>query len=128
MAENLWGDLPGPDSLRTPSTMLKEQAAQLASLTDNVLEGRLRQEHMSGGKTMIHFYIAVPILDNYQYQVLTILHDPIVIYPMQITDETLGKKYPAEDEDSFKTIVTTILQNPELRRVIAAIRRQAAEH
>ncbi len=39
--ESLWGELPESASLRTPVSILKEQASELKKLTNGLLEGRV---------------------------------------------------------------------------------------
>ena len=60
-SDNLWGDLPLTKQLRTPSTILREQAAILESETDGLLIGRVGRQ--TRGETFdLLFNIVAPSL------------------------------------------------------------------
>jgi hypothetical protein len=44
MAENLWGTLPTGENVRTPHSILLEQANLLTQQTEGILVGRVRRE------------------------------------------------------------------------------------
>jgi hypothetical protein len=39
--KNLWGELPKPETIRTPYTILKEQASILSEITNGLLIGEV---------------------------------------------------------------------------------------
>jgi len=70
-------------------TILKEQATFLSGATDNLLEGRVKHSQ-SGDVILVDFFIGVPVMDNYEYHGLRVQHEPVMIYPMTVTDQTLN--------------------------------------
>src|SRR5881296_859505 len=83
MATNvdLWGEIQPPD-VRTPVSILREQAALLGQKTKNLVEASV--ETTSSGGTFYHtFKLVAPALDNYTYQLFRIRHG-IQLYPVYV--------------------------------------------
>ena len=76
--KNLWGELPSAEGIRTPVSLLREQASILGEKTNKFLEGTvsLRQQFESYDIDRTHpklaatLSIVVPSLDGYQVTIL----------------------------------------------------------
>ena len=125
--QNLWGELPNVDDVRTPTTILKEQAAQLSAATKAVLRGRAAVTQSSGW-FLLQLRIVAPVLDNYEYTVLDVAHgvDP---YPLTLTP--IWNKNRREGgvrcntEVEFLEAVAAVLQDDRTRRVVGALLAQS---
>ncbi|GEM_PF-572065 len=66
--KNLWGDIPHTDDLRTPYTLLKEQASLLIELTKGLLIGEIERSQYysddSDTKTALGFRAPLPSLGS----------------------------------------------------------------
>jgi len=124
--EDLWGELPNADSTVKPSTLLREQASLLASKTSNVLEGVVNE--FNTGTTSVlgfSFLIRCPAMDNYTFQVLSLTHDLLNIFPVSVRDKVGAARYEATDENELRRILKEIFTSNEVRRIIAALLREA---
>ncbi len=124
MAENLWGDLPGAEDVKTPLAFLREQAEQLSSLSTGVLEGTVKSSTDFLGRFLHELSIVVPALGGYRYSVVTVRHD-LELYPLTVIRE--GDEIRAEDADDYVDILRTVLSSDAVRRVIAALLAQSNE-
>ncbi len=123
MPNNLWGDLPAAESLRTPLHMLKEQASILTKLTNGVLEGHVSTTR-SGRKLDHTLAIIAPALQGYVYLVVTVNHD-IAIYPIRIHDDVEGRTFEVKDEAGFTQVIGDILSSQKVKSVIAGLLAQS---
>lgn len=142
--KNLWGELPNPETIRTPYTILKEQASILSEITNGLLIGEVinNQKDEFFVKTL---RIKAPSLNNYTYSVVEVQH-LIKLYPVFVKNLTsdpitkatdlidslrvnLGhsslledpgyKKYSSEEE--FENALGQILSSQEVKRVISSL-------
>ena len=92
MAKNLWGDLSSLATVRTPKTLLEEQANVLTEATAGLLMGRVydlaplgRDPRVSlsddRAKFRYDFDVLVPALNNYRYTILSVYY-PLELYPL----------------------------------------------
>ncbi|HEY9668988.1 MAG TPA: hypothetical protein V6C91_19415 [Coleofasciculaceae cyanobacterium] len=142
--KNLWGELPKPETIRTPYTILKEQASILSEITNGLLIGEVINN--SKDKFFVNILrIKAPSLNNYTYSVVEVQHT-IKLYPVFVknfnsdpitnaTDlidslridlrhpgllEDQGyKKYSSEKE--FENALGQILSSQEVKQVISAL-------
>ena len=77
---DLWGDI-APSAVRTPASILREQASLLGAKTKNTIEGQV-ETWTSGSKLYHSFNLVVPALDNYSYELFKISHG----FPNLLTD------------------------------------------
>lgn len=120
MAKNLWGSLPNVEKLRTPHTVLQEQASLLAELTGGLLLGQVHRDQ-AASSFKLTLRINAPALNNYSYTVLKVSH-PIELYPLHVDNETRAsatKKCNTEEE--FEQVLGSILASNEVQRVIAGL-------
>ncbi len=119
--KNLWGPLPESVEVRTPTQILKEQAAALENMTRGGLQGRVRVGTEPDGNFVLDLDIVAPALGNYSYNVFRASHG-ISIYPVTITPS--GKSYrwvECPDEESFEKALGERLASEDVRRAIATL-------
>lgn len=147
--KNLWGDLPNTETIRTPYTILKEQASILNEITAGLLIGEVIHNQKDKFFVMI-LRIKVPSLNNYTYSVVEVQHS-IQLYPvfvnnlasdnfnnleknlmkaannplMSILDyggrlENQGYR-KCFSEEEFEKALAAILSSSEVKRVISAL-------
>ncbi|MBW4514016.1 MAG: hypothetical protein KME11_02170 [Timaviella obliquedivisa GSE-PSE-MK23-08B] len=118
--KSLWGDLSKPDIVRTPFTILKEQAAILSEATDGLLVGDVRRIQ-NQEKQNIELRVVAPSLDNYRYSILSVIHD-IKLYPLSLNNlanDTYHRQ--CDSEEAFEQALGEILSSPEVRKVISTL-------
>lgn len=125
MSDDLWGDLPEADQTKKPADILREQAALLSQKTKNVVEGLVNQYQPDATVVGYDFYIRCPIMDNYSYHVLRLQHRILEIFPFTVTDAANNKNYHAGNEGEYRNILLKIFGSDTVRKVIAALRREA---
>lgn len=118
--KNLWGELPNAETIRTPYTILKEQASILSELTNGLLLGEVVVNHQKDKLFVITLRIKAPSLNNYTYSVVEV-QQPIQLYPVAIINllENNMTKYSSEEE--FENALGEILSSQEVKRVISGL-------
>jgi hypothetical protein len=106
---DLWGEI-GTTAIRSPVSILREQAALLGSKTNNLVEARVETITYQG--TFTHYFdLVVPALD-YKYRLFAIQHG-VDMYPinasMVLNDEEEFQQWLHEKLSSLETI--RIIQN-----------------
>ena len=141
--ENLWGDIPTSENvMRTPYTILREQAAILSESTKGLLLGEVvplpyhpiqkainslnpKTSPFINEQELRKLYgilrIKVPSINNYTYSLLEIEY-PMQTYPVFISN-LVGKeeKVKCENEEEFKTALRNILSSKEVKQVISTL-------
>ena len=108
---DFWGEL-GIGQIKSPVSILREQAALLGKKTKNLVEARVETNTFHG--EFIHaFNIVVPALD-YAYELFTIQHG-VNIYPIAVPfqSRTLA------NEEEFQRWLQERLSSPETKKVIS---------
>jgi hypothetical protein len=108
--DSIFDDVIEECAVKPPIAILKELANALARKTKGLLVGKIEQTTFSDDSKdefILRFYITVPSLNNYRYEVFNITHD-IDFYPLKIESsngELSGKdKTPEELENTLKEI------------------------
>lgn len=147
--KNLWGELPKPETIRTPYTLLKEQASILSEITNSLLIGEVINDQRD--KFFVNILrIKAPSINNYTYSVVQVQY-PIQLYPVFVKNLTSDKfnnleknlmnaannpligfvdpggllvqqgynKYSSEEE--FENALGEILSSEEVKQVISAL-------
>src|SRR5229473_2311676 len=91
---DLWGDLIA-EPVRTPVTILKEQATLLGSKTNQMVLAEVKTE-VEEGEFVHAFELVVPFLEYYRYRLFTVQHS-ITLYPV-VPGGTLIR---LKDEEAF---------------------------
>jgi hypothetical protein len=117
-ARDFWGDLQ-PTEVRTPLSILREQASMLGPKTNFLLEARVETE-IEGAWFIHRFNLVVPGLDNYTYQLFEIVHD-VNLYPVR----DRGKSQELQDEVVFTEWLRQRLASPQTRKILSNLVAQA---
>ena len=133
MIENLWGNLVTP-VIRTPKSILKEQADQLTKMTSGVLIGVVRDtrsnpfiHEIRPNRTQNLVYellIRVPAINDYTYSVLSIEHS-IDLYPVTIKCGRPDVDVECPDEQIFIDQLRSILSSEEIGTILTRLISQA---
>lgn len=122
--QNLWGSLKDVEIVRTPKTILKEQAQILSEETQGILVGHVSESEYGGGNFSVTLEIQVPAINNYTYEVLNVRHN-IDVYPAEVNATRPFLQQRAEDEGEFIRLVEEILSSNEMRQVVSRLLSQA---
>ena len=121
--KNLWGNLTAEESVRTPTNVLKEQAAALTEMTNGILRGRVWVSS-KGEAFNIGLSIVAPAITNYVFEVVDVEHD-IDIYPLTVIaagERDEPKEFiKCQDEEEFMAALGRILGSERIRRVISSL-------
>jgi len=118
--KNLWGELPNAENIRTPYTILKEQASMLSEITNGLLIGEVVINNQTDNSFGMTLRIKAPSLNNYTYSVVQV-GQPIQLYPVSIINllNNVVDRYSSEEE--FENALGQILSSQEVKRVISAL-------
>ena len=126
-AENMWGEIVDPVNQRTPTSILREQAAILNQLTKGVLIGSIEQEPAANNTLIYIFAITAPAINNHKFAILTVQYS-ITIYPLTLTDRTTQVQRQCLNEEAFTTNLKGILSSTQVKRVISALLIQSQDN
>ena len=126
MSEDLWGEISVEKEIKLPVTILKEQATILGEKTNKILEAKVSALKLSTNEEVGYkLSIVAPALGNYVYQVLTIYHPAIFVYPVTVLyrDDDGDESYEAicEDESDLIEKLREILSSDIVHKVIVAL-------
>ena len=118
---DFWGNL-DVQTITTPVSILREQAALLGKKTKNVIEAQVDTD-AAGGKFHHSFNLVVPTLDDYTYQLFAIRHE-IDLYPVSVVWS--GGGIALSTEQDFKDWVQATLSSSQTRRIITNLLSQVS--
>ena len=124
MTESFWS-IPKQEKMRTPLSILKEQAAALTEVTEGTLQCQVIALQQ-GELLTLQMYIVVPALANYKFHVLSYTQ-PIYLYPGQVITPILNQNINVANEAQFIENLKRILSSSQMQRVIAGLIAQATE-
>ncbi|MBS1917002.1 MAG: hypothetical protein JST87_12055 [Bacteroidetes bacterium] len=113
MSNNLWPSFENIPDIKTPKSVLLEQAMYLENASKNLLKVQIAtgSRAASGKETIVYrFNIIAPFLGNYSFSLLTLEHD-IFLYPLLITCQLLNRSYNIQTEKDFFEILKTIFND-----------------
>jgi hypothetical protein len=111
----------GSGAIRTPVSILREQAGLLGPKTHNLIEAKVETEAGEGDGFMHSFYLVVPALDNYRYRLFKIYH-PIGLYPVQVA----GQDVRLQTEETFNEWLRERLSSEQTKRIVANLLAQVS--
>jgi hypothetical protein len=118
--KNLWGELPNPETIRTPYTILKEQASILSEITNGLLIGEVVVNNQKDKLFVMTLRIKAPSLNNYTYSVVEV-QQPIQLYPVTIMNLLENKMTKYSSEEEFENALGQILSSQEVKTVISGL-------
>ncbi|MEQ9232960.1 hypothetical protein [Coleofasciculus sp. E2-BRE-01] len=143
--KDLWGDLPSAETIRTPYTILKEQASILTEKTNSLLIGEVksspqieypdRREYPGRREVLVdpdsqqtqffvsYLRIKIPSLNNYTYSVLQIQYPLPDLYPVWVTSFAAAEDRECEckTEAEYENALGNILSSSDVKRVISGL-------
>jgi hypothetical protein len=117
---DLWGEIT-PNAVRTPVSILREQASLLGAKTTYMVEGKV-ETHVSGTRFYHSFNLVVPALDNYSYQLFQISHE-VGLYPVHV--EYQSSYIELKSEEAFVNWLGEKLSSAETKSLIGNLLAQA---
>ncbi len=138
---DLWPSDLGTVTIKSPVTILREQASILGAKTNNIVKARVvKTMAQSVSGTMLpfnfEFQINAPALDNYSYRLFIIAYD-VDLYPVKfrwldaaiVEEMGLGREpgLTASGPEEFNAILARIFGSQKTRHVIHAILSQTVE-
>ena len=121
--KSLWGDIPPVEKIRTPYTILRDQAAVLGELTDHVLEAKVRRVPDPKNFAVVMDIVA-PAMDNYAFRLIVASY-PVTLYPANLHSEGSTESYECENEEVFVEHLGTILSSDYVRKVVQGLLSQS---
>lgn len=139
--KDLWGNLAIQEGPVPPIVILKEQANLLDQKTNNILRGEVislvpgfeKTEEGSKKEEIIHqFFIVVPALKNYRYELFSIKHQIDRPYPVRfiISEDYYEGQYNkgiSQDESAFEMNLSKILSSNYTKSIIQNLLIQSKE-
>ena len=116
---DLWGEIT-PSAVRTPVSILREQASLLGAKTNYTIEGKV-ETRIDGEKFYHLFNLVVPALDNYSYQLFQIWHE-VGLYPVRVWG-AFGEELA--NEEAFVNWLGRKLSSSETKSIIGNLFAQA---
>jgi hypothetical protein len=126
MSKNLWGDLSALEKIRTPKSILQEQAGYLSQVTEGMLVAKVDDDMAPiGGTFRYDLDIHVPALNDYVYTLLSIRH-PLELYPVQLSSNRPPKLINCADEQALQDAIESILSSSDVKKVLSRLLSQAS--
>jgi hypothetical protein len=116
-ATDFWGEIE-TTAVRTPLSIMREQAAALGRRTKNLVEAKV-ETRTSRGQFLHSFELVVPSLD-YTYELFEIEHPP-ELYPVEVT----GKNIHIHTEAAFMDWLRERLSSEQTRKIVSNLLAQA---
>ena len=125
--EDFWGEL-GTATVRTPVSLMREQAALLGKKTSNLVEAHVKTDS-EGGRLVHRFHLIVPALDGYTYRLFKVSHG-MEIYPVMVGGydprNPLDSKQLANEQE-FTDFLREILSAESTKRIILTLLAQVQQ-
>lgn len=133
MVESFWA-VPDLTNVRTPLSILREQAAALTEQTKGVLVGEVDVTRDDNGDLRIRMDVVSPALNNYRYRILS-YKQPISMYPGTLFAEVMAvnKLQPkdaikiVDNESDFISDIKIVLSSEKTKEVLAALIAQSRD-
>ena len=121
--QNLWGDLVGLDTARTPAVILQEQAGLLGKLTDEVLSGEVRRnnETRNPESLIATLYVVAQALQQYSVSVVRVDYSLVSPYPVNVESILDGREWKAGSQKRLEEVLGEILSSDVVRKVISSL-------
>jgi hypothetical protein len=118
--------IPDIAAMRTPLSIMKEQAAALTTATQGLLRGEVGTTQTQSNELNIALNIVVPALGNYRYLVAQ-YGQPVTMYPGSLYVPSKPVLLKVESEEQFVRLLKQHLASSEIQRVVAGLLSQARE-
>ena len=123
--ENLWPEFPVDNLVKSPKSILEEQAIFLATNTKNLLTANINTHTNFDGRLEHTFEIVAPALNGYKYSLFTINQKDIFLYPCRLEGEG---QYSINTEDDLIKKLKDIFNSAETQKIINSLMSQSKEN
>jgi hypothetical protein len=118
VVESFWA-IPDVSNIRTPLSILKEQAAALTEQTKGTLVGMVEVQKNSAEDLEIQLEVSVPALNDYRYRLVT-YSQPIELYPGWLTVLSEPSRTVA-DETTFVSQIKRALSSERVKNILTSL-------
>ena len=118
MVESFWA-IPELTTMRTPLSILREQAGALTEQTHGALVGIVEADKGKGYVLVIRLDVSVPALNDYRYRILT-YEQPIDLYPGILYGPDDSISNPVNESD-FTSAIKEALSSPRVKNVLTSL-------
>ncbi len=128
MDDNLWPSFGEIRDLKTPKSILNEQAKHLEEATYNLLKAEISSSVVKKAERNVlshKFKIIAPFLANYSFILLRLEQDIVFMYPNTVVSIPTGTSFNIEDETSLNICLKEIFNNQEIIQVIQRLLEQS---
>ena len=120
----------GTETVTPPLLILREQAEHLSKRTGGLVVAKVttqRDPAASSPAFIQRFVLEVPSLDDYAFALFSVNH-PVALYPLDIWSGVSGIPHFREikDQEKFEDALRQLFARPEVRKIVAALKAQAA--
>jgi|SRR5277367_1544546 len=123
-SKSFWADLSQVEIVRTPRTVLLEQAQYLTKAMKGTLVGGVSNLRDVAASTFHYeLYIQVPALNHYLVTILRIDHD-IELYPVRLTASRPTTDVYCASESEFERAVESVLSSREVTTMLSRLKSQ----
>jgi hypothetical protein len=123
---DFWPDDLAAVAVVTPVAVLREQAALLGEKTGGLVLGEVKSDATTDGLFIHQFFLTVPALGGYRYELLRVLH-PLQIVPIELYFGPRGGNMAFSTVETFIDELKQLLQSRETANVIRTLVAQARE-
>ncbi|MSP00531.1 MAG: hypothetical protein EXR07_05690 [Acetobacteraceae bacterium] len=125
MVESFWA-IPDVTNVRTPLSILREQASAITTQTKGALVGLVETRADGDSFVYIRLELSVPALNDYRYRILT-YQQPVELYPGRLIVGGDLRGDSVTDESTFLSDVKKILSSEQITNVVRSLLAQAKE-
>lgn len=123
MSGSMW-QLPSVETIRTPTSIMKEQASLLTSQSQNNLRGDVETSG-SGSQIVSQMRIVVPAINFYTYDLLQYVQRPESVFPGYIHSNIHTESWQVLSNEDFVEHMRRILASPEVAQLLTSLLAQA---
>jgi hypothetical protein len=125
VVESFWA-VPDSATIRTPLSILREQATALTEQTNGLLVGQVEVTQQADGNLVINLDIVVPGLNDYRARILS-YQQPISLYPGRLSGMGVLGTDLVNTEEQFLGSVRKVLSSQHIKNVLTSLISQVAE-
>jgi hypothetical protein len=125
VVESFWA-VPDVATMRTPLTILREQATALTEQTNGLIVGRVEAKQQQDGNLSISLEATVPALNEYSVRILN-YEQPIALYPGRVYGIGIPIYETINNEDDFVVVVKKVLSSAQIKNILTSLMSQVGE-
>jgi hypothetical protein len=118
VVESFWA-IPDAANVRTPLSILREQAAALTEQTKGTLVGMVEARQGTGETLEVSLEVLVPALNDYRYRLLT-YSQPVELYPGRLSVRHDAIRLVG-NEAAFVSSIKSVLSSEKVRNILTSL-------